>query len=139
MAKPRVPAETQKLAYWFVSTILEQTFDYRFHGRHLKDAKRLINPDEQVVPLDPEKVKGCLLALRAGLFGFEGTIESMWCVTFNGQEGSYYEEFIKWTERPPAWYVPSEVKLWEMCTGLTAYPESPDIINHPELPLPISL
>lgn len=117
MAKKRVPAPTQILAIWFVTEILEQSFDYRFHGRHLKDAKRLINPDDDVVPLEPDKVRGCILALKHGLFGFEGKMESMWCVTFNGESGSYYEEYLKWSSEPPPWYRQWEVDLWEVCTG----------------------
>ena len=133
MAKPRVPAETQLLAYWFVKTFLkDEKFDYRKHGRHLKDAKRLVNPDDkELKPYDPEAVKGCLLALRAGLFGFDGAIESMWCVTFAGEAGTYYEEYIQWASRPPASYRLWEVKLWEICTGKSVLRDNHVIIDVP--------
>ena len=140
MAKPRVPAETQKLAYWFVTDILGESFDYRKHGRHLKDAKRLINPDEDVVALDPAMVKGCILAMKAGMFDFDGVIQSMWPINYGNDDGTYYEQFLAWVKTGPRWYVPSEVSIWELCTGLIAYHESSDTINiqSHDLPLPIT-
>src|SRR3990167_5777111 len=107
MAKKRVPAETQKLAYWFVNTFLGKKFDYTFDRRYLKDAKNLVNPDrEDAVPLDPEKVKGCLLALKAGMFGFDGELNSMYPITYANEDCSYYEQYLKWIEIPPPFYRP---------------------------------
>ena len=137
MAKKRVPAETQLLAYWFVREVLGEEFDYRKHGRHLKDAKRLINPDEDVVALDPQMVKGCIIAMQAGMFGFDGKLESLWPINYGNEDGTYYEQYYNWVKEGPRWYVLSEVELWERCTGLVAYPPASAIINH-ELPYPIA-
>ena len=126
------------LAYKFVTKVLGEEFDALKHGIHLRNAKLLLKPKDGQ-PLDPDSVLGCCLALKAGMFDFDGDLKNMWVVTYMGESSTYYEEYLAWVKQGPRWYVPSEVALWELCTNSIAYPSSPDIINStPELPYPIS-
>jgi hypothetical protein len=138
MAKERAPNPGYILAYKFVTKVLEEEFDALKHGIHLRNAKLLLKPKDGK-PLDPDSVLGCCLALKAGMFDFDGQINNMWVATYMGESATYYEEYCEWVKIGPRWYVPSEVSLWEMCTGFSFSPPSSDIIDStPELPYPIS-
>ena len=126
------------LAYKFVTKVLGEEFDALKHGIHLRNAKLLLKPKDGQ-PLDPDSVLGCCLALKAGMFDFDGELKTMWTVTYMGESKTYYEEYCEWVKQGPRWYVPSEVALWEMSTDSTYKPSSSDIIDDAhELPYPIS-
>lgn len=69
---PKKLSDTEKLARWFVETILDEQFDYRLHGRHLKGAKRWVNPGpdpvtgESVIAYPLEEIQSYIIALRDG-------------------------------------------------------------------------
>jgi len=63
--------EVAELAFWFVRTFLNRSFDHRADGRELKEAKQLLNPMQKrgfpkVQPYTIEEVKEALFALRDG-------------------------------------------------------------------------
>lgn len=137
---PRGKAEhpTHTLGIQFVKHFLKQEFDFRFHGRFLRDAKRLVNPDKEgEKALDPVAIWGCLLALEKGMFGFEGQINSMWVCTYGNADGNYLDQYIKWSSVPPNYYETDLVKEWQEMTGKVAF-SGPvcDTINTQILQLP---
>lgn len=121
--KPRPPSETELLAIWFVTDVLGQQWDYRTGGRHLADAKKLVNPPKEkaVSPYPVALVKACITALQEGKMGFTGKIETLYVVFFGTPP--YIEQFKAWWETPPPAYLECEVERWEKVTGQTAYPE----------------
>ena len=113
--KPRKESTTERLAKRFVTEIRGEAFDYRLHGRVLADAKRLINPKEGE-PFDPDYVWGCLLALREGVFEYDGPIDQLWVVTY-GKPTAFYQQYVEWQAVPPPFYNLPEIALWERITG----------------------
>lgn len=116
------PNPTRDVAFAFVKEFLGvDTFDSRYHGRYLREAKRFVNPDNDDAPIPPEDVLGCLRAMKAGLFGFDGEINTMYVITYG--DPPYLQQYFQWKKTPPSWYEPHLVELWERITHQTAYPE----------------
>ena len=101
----------------------ETEFDSRRDGRYLRDAKRLIAPEDEA-PLDPELVLKTLRAMKAGVFDWDDEITSPWQSTFGSP--TYLEQYIGWEKTPPAWYRVDDVALLESITGKAAYPATND-------------
>lgn len=120
MAKPNLTLQYAKL---FVEEFLGTTFDFRAHGRYMREMKKFINPEGDEVPIEPEHVIGCLRAMKAGLFGWDGDINSVWCITYG--DPPYFRQYFQWIKEPPSWYDQHLVSLWERITGKKAYPDSP--------------
>ena len=112
----------------FVQEFLGESFDFRAHGRYMREMKRFTNPDGDEVPIAPEHVFGCLRAMKSGLFGWDGKIDSAWCITYG--DPPYFKQYFEWVKEPPSWYDQHLVSLWERITGKIAYPDTPksDII-----------
>lgn len=126
---------TYNLARAFVEEFLPgEPFDSRAHGRVMRDAKRFVNPGNDDPPVPPEDVLGCLRAMKSGLFGFEGEIESIWQVTWGTP--TYLQQYYEWKKTPPPFYDVPQVKLWEQLNGCQAYPSEPDsvIMTAPSIP-----
>ena len=125
---PRGSNPTSFLARFFVEEILEQEWNYQFGMRWLREAKILINPEEDKGrPLDYDLVKGTLRALKRGWFGFDGKVGTMLIVTYG--DPPYYTQYKEYLESPPPFYNKGEVLEWEKETGRIAYSESRDIIS----------
>ena len=109
-------------AFVFVQEFLGQDkFDKRAHGRYLREMKRFIDPDGDEVPIAAEDVLGCLRAMKAGLFEFEGEIHTVHVITYGNPP--YLTQWYEYKTTPPPWYNVSEVKQWEALVGQKAYPE----------------
>lgn len=121
MTATRKPNPTAEFTKVFVQEFLGEDFDFRAHARYMKEMKNFVNPAGDEMPIPGEYVLGCLRALRAGLFGFEGQINSVWCITYG--DPPYFKQFAEWMQSPPSWYEPHLVELWERITGKIAYPE----------------
>jgi hypothetical protein len=122
---PKATHITSVLAINFVEHFLHQKFDFRLHGRYLRDSKRFVNPDKEgEVPFDPNLVWGCLLALEKGMFGFEGSVSSMWVITY-GSRPNYYEQYKEYFDNPPSFYEADLIREWETLTG-KSYPRTQD-------------
>lgn len=115
---------TRDLALAFVRDFLGvDTFDSRYHGRYMREAKKFINPDNDDIPIPAEDVLGCLYALKEGLFGYEGEINTIYVITYG--DPPYLQQYYEWKKTPPPWYEISNVKLWEKIVGQTAYEKTP--------------
>lgn len=117
MTKERKPNPTWNLAMRFVKEILGEEFNRLAHGRHLADAKRLTNAEENDFPMDPEMIIGCLRCLQLGMFGFDAQVQSMWIVTYGNNDGNYYKQYLDYYNNAPDFYLVDEVKQWCEITG----------------------
>ena len=123
MAKERKPNLTWIYTSKFVQEFLGEELDTRVHGKHMRNMKKFINPEDDQPAITGDDVLGCLRAMKAGLFGWDGVIDTVWCITYG--DPPYFRQYFEWVKEPPSWYEPHLVQLWEKITGKTAYPETP--------------
>ena len=115
----RSPSPTYVLAKRFVNEILEQEFDPRFSGQHLKHAKQLINPeDADLVPLDPELIMLCLKEMKEGGLGWSGNLNSLYAVTWGTPP--FYQRFINGLREVPPVYEITNYDRWIIQYGRLA-------------------
>jgi len=97
--------------------IQETQWDYRFHTKHLKLSKSLINPPGDEVPLDVEAIKKCLLEMKSGGLGWDSSkpITSLTAVTWG--EPPYYQRFINKIKEIPPVYECRNFDSWVILYG----------------------
>ena len=103
-----MPNPSYCLARWFVEEFCGRTWDSRFDGQHLAQAKRLVNPKEGE-PLDIDVIKLCLTKMRDGEWKWNKPITSLSAVTWLSSSGApYYQLAVDYiATRPPIYEITS--------------------------------
>lgn len=105
------------LAHWFVKDFLGREWDSRFDGKHLGNAKLLINPKEGL-PLDVDVIKFCLEKMKAGEWRWDKPITSLWVVTYG--EPAYYQRAVDMIANAPPVYEVTNYDQWVTICGRMA-------------------
>ena len=112
-------SDTEKLAYWFVTEVLNQTWSYNTHKRFLREAKTYINPKKDPLTEEPQKaytveeIKQCLNAMKTGYFGKPVEVTSIHQIVWTNRNtgNTFIEDWLLVPNLPPL-YQKMELKDW---------------------------